>query len=454
MKSLRLSGSFLALLTFLTLPSLGDIVHLKDGTRLEGEIKKTEDGYRVTEASGTVTMITSDKVGSIEVRPQGGPDASTSRLSSLRRATENLDDIRKILERYSSFITQNAGTPAAKDAETDVQMWKDRQARGLVKVGGKWLTTDERDGLQEKSLNVAARLRQTIKQGRMKEAGTVLDGALADNPTNISLLYLRGVLQYRQEQLPASRKSFEQVAAVAADHAPTLNNLGVILYRQNAPVAALANYDRAMIAAPGSREILDNVAEALAALPEAERKSAVVKKVVRHFKEQDDDLQKRMAERGMIRWGATWVTEAQYAKLQEQERQIKDKLDQMSRDYDSVQASIVGIDRRIRDDQQEMNLIDQQSLTTDAEGRVVRLPYPARFYDLRRDVAALQSERAARQSELERLRRDAKAVQQQLPVARYTGIQKIIDADGMPVAAARAPDTRPAAAAREDVAAP
>ena len=57
-----------------------------------------------------------------------------------------------------------------------------------------------------------------------------------------------------------------------------------------------------MLAAPVSREILDNVAEALNALPENQRKGPVVAKVVRHFKEQDDDLQKKMAERGLVRW--------------------------------------------------------------------------------------------------------------------------------------------------------
>ncbi len=396
MRTLPRYGFWFSLITFLAMSCFADVVHLKDGGRLEGEIKKTEDGYRVTDGGGTVTMVNSERVASIEVRPQAGVDASAARLASLRRAVENQDDIKKILDRYASFMTQNAGTPAVIDAQADVDLWHDRQAKGLVKVGTKWMSKEERDGLQEKSLGVAEQLLQTIKQGRMKEATTVLDNALADNPTNISLLYLRGVLLYRQEQLPGSRKAFESVSAAAADHAPTLNNLAVILYRQNAPVAALAQYDRAMLAAPGSREILDNVAEALNALPEDQRKSQVVKKVVRHFKEQDDDLQKKMSERGLVRWGATWVTDAQYAKLQEEERKIKDKLDQMSRDYDSVQAGIVGLDRRVRDDQQEMQLIDQSTLTTDREGNVVRLPYPARYYDLRREIASLLSERAAR----------------------------------------------------------
>ncbi len=248
MRTLPRLGFPIILMGCLALPCFADVVHLKDGTRLEGDIKKTEDGYRITDASGTVTMVSSEKIDSIEPRAKGGADASAARLASLRRAVENLDDIKKILDRYASFLTQNAGTPATKDAQGDIDIWHDRQAKGLVKVGTKWMTKEERDGLQLKSFGVADQLRGTIKQGRMKEATTVLDNALSDNPTNISLLYLRGVLLYRQEQLPPSRKAFESVVAVAADHAPTLNNLAVILYRQNAPVAALAQYDKAMLA--------------------------------------------------------------------------------------------------------------------------------------------------------------------------------------------------------------
>ena len=55
--------------------------------------------------------------------------------------------------------------------------------------------------------------------------------------------------------------------------------------------------------------------EALNALKPDQRKNAVVKKVVQHFKDQDADLQKNMATRGLYRWGGTWVTEAQLARL-------------------------------------------------------------------------------------------------------------------------------------------
>jgi tetratricopeptide (TPR) repeat protein len=431
--------------------AVGDVVHLKDGTQVEGEISKGDEGYSVRAADGTVTLVPLEKVASIEVKAAAGPEASMQRLASLRRAVENIRDINTILDRYESFIAQNTGTPAADQAKTDMDTWRDRQSRGLVRVGSRWVTPQEQAEVQRKMLGVADALRATMKAGRLKEAGTVLDRALADDPQNMSLLYLRGVLTYRLEQLPAARKAFEAVFSQAADHAPTLNNLAVILWRQNAMIAALNDYDAAMLAAPVSREILDNVAEALNALPEKDRKGLVVAKVVRHFKEQDEELQKKMAERGLTRWGATWVTEAQADKLAAQEKEIQSQINQMSKDFDAAQARINTIDQSITQDQNELRQIDAESYATDpTSGKMYRLPYPQRYYDIAHEITSLQTERATRVSQQDQLRRDAKLAMQKLPVTKYSGIQKIIDVDGMPVvmlpaAPAAAPTSQPAA---------
>ena len=430
--------------SLLALPgfALGDVVHLKDGSRLEGEIKRAGDEYIVTEQGGKVTHVPSEKVGSIEVKPQLGDDAAMGRLQSLRRAAENLPDFKQILERYKTFLDQNANTPAAIEAKADMEMWQDRQARGLIKLGDKWITPEERDALRGQSSQEAIRLHDMLKQGRLKEATPILDKALAVDPQSMSLLYLRGVLAYQQEQLPPSRMAFEAVVALAPDHAPTLNNLGVILWRQNAIGAALGYYDRALLAAPGSRDILDNIAEALNALPKEQRETPITKKLVRHFKEQDDEAQKKQAAKGMYRWGSSWVNEKDLAKLQDQEKAIKDKLDVMSQDFDTLAKRITAIDRRIAEDQQELAQIDSQSYAQGADGRFVRLPYPPRYYTVARDIDALKAERADRVADQERLRKAAKQLQQQLPVPKYTGIQKLIDADGMPLPAP--PATKPA----------
>jgi tetratricopeptide (TPR) repeat protein len=423
----------LLLVGFLARSALADIIHLKDGTQVEGVIHRGDDGYTVTTAGGSVTAVPLENVDSIEIKPASTPEASMQRLGSLRRAVENLSDIDLIIQRYESFLTQNAGSPAATAAQKDLDQWQDRQAKGLVKVGTRWVTPQEQAEIQQRAGGVADELRQTMKQGRLKEAAAVLDQALADSPTNISLLYLRGVLMYREEQLPPARKAFEAVFAQAADHAPTINNLAVILWRQNAFIAALNDYDAAMLAAPVSREILDNVAEALNALPANERKGPVVAKVIRHFTEQDEELQKKMAVRGLTRWGATWVTAAEADRLAAQEKEIQTQLDQMSHQFDALQARINAIDQTISQDQLEIQQIQSTSYARSSTGQVVQLPLPQRYYDLGNEITSLQAERPTRVAQQDQLRRDAKVEQQKLPVAKYTGIQKIIDVDGMPV---------------------
>src|SRR5690606_9331331 len=124
-----------------------------------------------------------------------------------------------------------------------------------------------------------------------------------------------GVVYYRQDQLVPARRAFESVNASIPDHGPTLNNLAVILWRQNQHIGSLNYYDQAMIAAPADREILNNVAEALNALPANYRDNASAKRVLRRFQEQDVQLQAELAKSGLYRWGAAWVNQEQLEEL-------------------------------------------------------------------------------------------------------------------------------------------
>lgn len=412
-----------------------DAVILKDGTRVEGEIRRTGDGYRVTQADGTVTSIAADRVASFDVRPVGGSDAAMGRLQSLRRAADNLSDIRQIIDRFHAFIEQNPGTPAAQAAAADVKLWQERQDKGLIKVGDKWMTLAERDALRGKSIDVALALHDMLKQGRLKEAGGVLDRALQIDPQNPTLQYLRGVLTYDEEQIPLAKRAFESVNAVAPDHAPTLNNLAVVLWRQNSRTAAMGYYDRAILAAPGSRDILDNIVEALNALPKEQRDALVVKKLLRHFTQQENDLQKAMALQGKHRYGSSWLSDAEIKKVEDQEKAVNDQIAQMSQDFDADKERIAAIDTQIRQTVDEMNQIDAQTYAQGPNGQIVRLPYPQLYYTLGRQLATLRAERASRLAEMDRLRGAAKAAKEKLPPPKFTGIQKLIDADGMPLPA-------------------
>jgi hypothetical protein len=124
------------LLALLATPLGAEVVHLTDGTSLEGDLRRVSDGWLVTSADGKTTVVTAAQVKSIELRKTGGStDAADLGLGSLRRAVANQSDINRIIERYQGFIAHNPGAPAATEAEQDLAIWQDRLDKGLVKAG-------------------------------------------------------------------------------------------------------------------------------------------------------------------------------------------------------------------------------------------------------------------------------------------------------------------------------
>jgi len=433
---LLLSGGLCASLAF-GAAARADVVHLNDGSQIEGEIRKTEDGWVVTGADHKPTAIPADHVAFIEARPKTNVDSADQRLASLRHAVENTTDIKQTLARYKTFVDQNPGSSAADKARADMQLWQDRLGRGLVKLGDKWLTREEKAALVGKSDAAAGQAMKLLKQAKLHEAAPLLDQIVTDDPQNAAAWYLKGVLLYRQDQLTPARKAFESVIALLPDHAPSLNNIAVIYWRQNQPAIAVNFYDRALLAATNRRDILDNAAEALNALPEEYRNAQVTKKLVRHFNDQDTAMQAEMQKQGLFRWGATWVAAAELEKLKDAEKQIKDKLDKLSADFDAVTARIARIDADVVSDRQLLQRMESESIGRDPlTGVAVRYPLPPSYFDVARDIKVLQDERVARLAEQDKMRLAAKTVQQALPTPKFTGLQRVIDTDGAPISAA------------------
>src|SRR5258706_5415634 len=112
-----------------------DIVHLNDGSSINGDIKKAADGWFVTDTHGKVRHISTEEVRSIELAPRGDPkEVAIGRLASLRRSVEALSDPKMIVDRYEKFIEQNKDASIAQDAKKDLAEWRDRLAQKKVKV--------------------------------------------------------------------------------------------------------------------------------------------------------------------------------------------------------------------------------------------------------------------------------------------------------------------------------
>jgi tetratricopeptide (TPR) repeat protein len=427
---------------FLTSPVLADIVHLNDGSTISGDIKKAADGWYVT-SNGKTTLVTTDQVKSIELAPRGNPrDVAVGRLASLRHSVEALNDLKQIIDRYEKFIEQNKGLPAEAEAAKDLAQWKDHQAKGMVKVGSKWILPEEKTALQEKTLLVVDQARELLKQNKMHDADAAVTRALEVDPTNVSALYIKGLILFRQDQIQAARKAFEAVKEAMPDHGPTLNNLAVIQWRQNQPVAAMGNYLAAMQSMPLNKELLNNVAEALNSLTDDQRKSTVVQKALKVWTEQDAQLQQQMMQLGWYRWGSGWVDKAQYEKLQAAEKDVKDKIAKMETDFAEAQAKIDTIDAQIKQNRDAMRYMENQRIQYDNTGKPVAFPLPPQYWDYDRANRRLEVQEKETLALLNALRAKAQIVKQQLPIPKFKGTQLTMGVEGTPAiapAAAAAP---------------
>ncbi len=362
-----------------------DLVHLRDGTTLSGAVKRVGATWVVTDPSGKVTTIPDEQVQGVEKVGNINPEeAGESRLLSLRRSTENLSDIKQIIDRYQKFVEQNSKTRAGQEAAKELAVWQERLDKGLIKVGPRWVTPEEQTSILAKQVGQVDQVRALMRESRMREADAIITQLLIDDPTNISALYLQGVSLFKQEKWPAARKAFDQVRAALPDHAPTLNNLGVLLFRQHQVPGAMTFYNQAMLAAPENKLILGNVAEALNATSKEDHDATPVTKASKTFTEQDTNLQARLNAQGLFRWGSTWVNKDQMAELKKVEAAIQEKLDALSKEYDGIKEKIGDIELTMTANERAIDRINAERTGIDQYGRLVVLPPPDSFYRIQR----------------------------------------------------------------------
>ncbi len=434
---------------FLIAPAFGDIVHLKDGTKIEGKLQRVSGGWSLTDAAGKVTQVEDGNVDLIEkISSLSDAELAASKLTSLRRASETVTDPKQAIERYQKFIEQTKDAATLADARKDLALWQDRADKKLVKVGGSWMTPVEQAAALAKAAESVEQVRDLYKQGRFHDADAIVAQLLALDPNQPSALYLQGVLAFKQGQTVPARKSFERLKELLPNHGPSLNNLAVIFWQQHQSIPAVATYDLAMAAAPGNRRILDNVAEAFNGLTETEKNSPVAKRAAKRFAEQDSDLQRKLSKDGLYRWGATYINKEQMDAVNKAQEKIKDKLDALAEEYQKIQGQIQEIDGRIQVNNRAIERINTDRWVTDNSGRSMQLPPPSAYYEFKRQNDQLKLEANTLVDRLSGFADRERLIRQESPVPAYTGQQRIIEVEGTPLVlpSDAAPGSSPATA--------
>jgi Tfp pilus assembly protein PilF len=429
-------GRFVWLVLILTAAASADVLVLDDGTTVEGKAHKDGDQWIVTDSAGHETAVAADRVKSFEL--VGARKAEEPPLDSLRRSVEHLSDLDEIIRRYKEFVEHH---PDVDQANADLAVWQKRRDDQCVKIGSRWLTPAERDELSATETLKAQQIGDMISQDRLQDAADALKQALTDDPQDPTALYLNGLILATQNQNVPARAALEQSNQLAPAHAATLNNLAVILWRQRLYAAAINNYVGAMTASPLDKTILDNVAEALHALPADTRDSPLGKKAVALFVDQDTRLQEIEKTHGLYRWGSAWVPANQLDKLQAEFATLQSRLAEIHADYDRTQDSIDSDQRQLDANQRIVNAYQPQPQTL---GNVTYTqgPYPPDYVQLSQDIPILQATLQVAMHHKEELEEREKRLQHSLSVPQFTGEQRLIGPEGTPIRS-NAPTTRP-----------
>ncbi len=417
----------------LALPARADIVHLKDGDPIEGEVRRAGEGWAVVRPDGTTRYVPDMLVERIELTGKHSVLDGAESLASLRRSVEQVTAPAEAVRRYERFIAQFEGKPVADEAAQDLEVWRRRADEGEVKIAGKWLTRQEAQALSSESNLLIAQAASLLNQNQSDQARPLIDQALAVNPSNPAALYLGGTMAYGIDNAPVARQNFEDALNVVPRHGPTLNNLAVVLWRQNQHGQSLATFERAMEAWPEQRLLLDNVAETLNELPDTIKSSPVAKRVQRLFERQDTALQAQLANQGIFRWGATWVTREELAVLQQKEKEVQVQLDKLAGQFDESRQRVSQIDNEIADTTREMRRLEARSYGVDTFGQPVRVLLPSVYQELQRDLDQLQRQKEAEVRTLDSLRQQAKDIQQRIPTPRYSGQRQLAGPELAPV---------------------
>ncbi|MBC8106203.1 MAG: tetratricopeptide repeat protein [Anaerolineae bacterium] len=412
---------------------LADTIILTDGTRLEGDVKKTDKGWTIVTSDGQTVEVLAEKVKSIQLGEDattGTPQRATADLKSLRRSVENLSDLNIIIDRLNRFIEQNKDTPAATEAQKDLLVWQDRFDRDLVKLGSKWVTRHERSEFANQALWMSDQARELIAQGRHRDGIALITQALEADLECAPALYLLGAVEYQNNHLPQARKCFEAVLAQRIDHASSLNNIAVILWRQNARIPALTYYDKAITAAPGNKLILDNVAVALAALSDDQRKHKTAHVLLGKFTEQDKRLQESMAAKGWYRWGTLWIDEEAKQKLRDQEKDFDDRVSAVLEPVEDDREQLRQLDERLTYVQARIHRIFMN--TPVPFPGFIRMPFPPVYFELQKEEDRLLLERTGLATKVELADAEILRIKAQMPKPNFGGTQKVIGVEGTP----------------------
>ena len=239
-----------------------DTVHLRDGSVLEGEVKKLGSSYMVKTLDGQMRLINESEVTKVDVagipgggaavggaaakpgltpggKPAATPSGFTRDYYDIKKRADNVEEpVRAVTLWERHLQRKDLSDTERAQVETELKQWKTLYQENAEKVKGKWMQgddlkklKDEADGLVEEGLR--------LEQGN----GSIIDAtrnyqkAIRMYP-NMFLAHFRlGYLELKQGQgqggnahLKAARRSLDAALRLEPENPAVLSNYGACMW--------------------------------------------------------------------------------------------------------------------------------------------------------------------------------------------------------------------------------
>ena len=270
----------------------GDIIELKDGSKVSGTMVRQGEVMVITRDSvgGGLIRVTPEEVVRVTLTPSL-MEADWVRTTMDLKKADKFEEYLAIME---GFAARHSGTPMGVQVQKMATAYEAMAAEEPVKFppisarAGGWMPKALAEVLERAMAAKVKAAMEPYQAGKLREALDAAKEALTIDDTNTTALALTGLVNYRLNDLPESRKAFLKLVDASPGSVLGWNNLAVVAFALKREPEGLEFYTKALQTSPANRLLLENVIEAMHAYS-GDKTAAAYKDLERQFGQADAD---------------------------------------------------------------------------------------------------------------------------------------------------------------------
>jgi tetratricopeptide (TPR) repeat protein len=342
----------------------GDEIELKDGRKFSGKVVTQGTRVVITTDDGGTVETRSDNVQSVrQVGRMTRDELAAAEWKRVAAAGKMASDIQSVIVLHERFLRQYKDTASAEAAQQSLDMYRGLVDAGAVKYRGTWMTAAEFEAVRKGWKESAAPAVAFYRGGQLKEAQNAVAAVLAKEPQNQEALAVAGMAAYRLNSMTLAQRYFALLAESPPPNVMGPHNQAVLCAARKDWPNAVKQYTQALQILPSHRLLLDNVTELMHALPEPEKKQVGYKALQQAYEQAEAKLEGEMLKDNLYRWGSTWVSEQQLAKLSRVYDEVREEMQALDGRYKAARIMLPQLDEQITRAREEVTSLQGQVMT-------------------------------------------------------------------------------------------